>query len=416
MKNQIYLNLLLSVCSLLICFAVGEVGIRYFGTYDEDGNFTFYEHTLKPYHLSTATITAKVEQYLRLSATPPATLTLVYDAKLGWSPRPNSQSADGFFSYNSVGIRSAPAEYSPQPPPGTLRIALFGDSFTHGSEVPFENTWGYYLEDNLKKAGIEAEVINFGVDAYGIDQAYLRWKELGYKFSPDIVILGLQMENVIRNVNLIRPLYRSRTGIPFSKPRFVLNEDRLELLNVPTISPERIPVIIENIETWDLVKYEYFFNPEDYQERIWLKSKLAAFSLEVARPNANDENQSLFRDEDTWDLSKEPAQLTLRIIQEFKQDVESQGRQFLIVRLPILKDVDYILADKAFPYAALLEKIDEENEIIYPEREQLQEVIALYLSSANELFTREGGGHYSAIGNQVIADTIADYIIQNKIE
>ena len=45
-----------------------------------------------------------------------------------------------------------------------------------------------YLQHKLKDAGIRAEVLNFGVGAYGMDQAYLRWREQGKNFAPDIVI------------------------------------------------------------------------------------------------------------------------------------------------------------------------------------------------------------------------------------
>ena len=67
-----------------------------------------------------------------------------------------------------------------------------------------------------------------GFSAYAMDQAFLRWKTLGRKYSPDIVLFGFQAENVNRNVNMLRAFYVAGTGIPFSKPRFILsNEGRL---------------------------------------------------------------------------------------------------------------------------------------------------------------------------------------------
>ena len=61
------------------------------------------------------------------------------------------------------------------PPPGSLRIAAFGDSFTHGDEVPNEDTW----QEILMRAHPDVEAMNFGVGAYGLDQAFLHYQRDG---------------------------------------------------------------------------------------------------------------------------------------------------------------------------------------------------------------------------------------------
>jgi hypothetical protein len=80
-------------------------------------------------------------------------------------------SKDGLYVSNSAGIRSN-REYNLIAPPGVTRIVAFGDSFTHGDEVPNQETWEYLLEQSRD----EVEVMNFGVQGYGADQAYLRYK------------------------------------------------------------------------------------------------------------------------------------------------------------------------------------------------------------------------------------------------
>ena len=54
------------------------------------------------------------------------------DAELGWTVKPSGHSEE--YRANSEGIRSD-VSYSDAPAPGVLRIATFGDSFTHGDEV-----------------------------------------------------------------------------------------------------------------------------------------------------------------------------------------------------------------------------------------------------------------------------------------
>lgn len=399
MKRDVYINLLISICSLLVCAVVGELGIRYLGFYDPDGNFIIRSRMLKAYHPPAVTTKKKIDDYLSSSSK----TVLLYDSLLGWTPRPNGKSKDGLYNYNSFGVRSAPFEYPISPPQGVLRIAIFGDSFTHGDEVPFENTWGYYLKDNLNEANIDAEVINFGVGGYGMDQAFLRWKEHGHKFSPHIVIFGLQMVDVNRNVNIIRPLSNRWTNIPFSKPRFILTGEGLKLINVPTIPLKEIPNVLENIETWDLARYEYHFNSGDYQDHMWLRSKLISLALGLTSSDKVSE-QSFYS------LDEEPALLTLRIIQEFKKDVELNGGRFLIVYLPIKGDLTNLLNGEELAYSELLEKIEEDNNVIHPENEFLERVE----SSSLDIFFMKGG-HYSSEGNKIIADRITKSIVEMEL-
>jgi hypothetical protein len=105
---------------------------------------------------------------------------------------------------------------------------------------------------------------------------------------------------------------------------------------------------------------------------------------------------SQFSNEESWDLSQEPAQLTLSIIQNFRQDVEAQGGKFIIVRLPVYQDLSTFLKGEDFPYAGLLAEIEKDQPILYPERERLTQVLEMNLPSLDVLFTREEGGHYSA--------------------
>jgi len=293
-------------------------------------------------------------------------------------------------------------EYQLSPPEDVLRIAIFGDSFAAGADVPFDKTWGHCLEKNLNKAGINSEVLNFGVGGYGMDQAFLRWKTLGRKFSPHIVIFGFQPENTKRNVNLIRAIFFANTGIPFTKPRFILDEKKeLQLINVPTVSPEKIVDLINNVATWDMRRYEYFLNDEDYRDKIWLKSKLVAFILEIF-------NRLYFQinEEHFFALDREPSQLTMKIIQEFKRDVEACGGKFVVVHLPIHNDLSILLSNKKLAYSELLDKIKEENVVIHPENELVEEARKSSLDTVIR-------GHYTVRGYEIVGDVVAKFIIDN---
>lgn len=404
MKRETWLQLVLLSCSLLLCFILGEILIRFLGDTDPDGNFFFRSRRLKPYHLPTSDIKKKVEAFL---AAPTSFVT--YDPALGWSHRPMSKSDDGLYYLNADGIRTASSEHgiSKTPSEDTLRIAIFGDSFAFGAQVSFEHTWGYYLERNLKEAGLNAEVLNFGVGGYGIDQAFLRWKKEAKSFSPHIVLCGFQPENVKRNVNLIRPVYAPKAGIPFTKPRYTLEENQLRLINVPTVSLENLIALAENIASWDLIRYEYWLDPQDYRKNLWLKSKLVALVTDTIE-RMDEGSAHNHKGDSFFALKEEPARLTFAIIRAFKGDVELQGERFYIVHLPHRKDLVTLLKRKPLPYAELLEKLEESSPVIHPERAMLRKARS---SSIDTLFS----GHYSATGNSVVAETITEFILKQHV-
>jgi len=76
--------------------------------------------------------------------------------------------------FSSVeGIRSAGPDVRFAHRSARRRVALIGDSNAFSFEVPFEESWGHHLQQLL---GADAQVLNFGVDGYGIDQIYLRYR------------------------------------------------------------------------------------------------------------------------------------------------------------------------------------------------------------------------------------------------
>ncbi len=144
---------------------------------------------------------------------------------LGWTPTAES---------NAGGMRDD-REYDPAPAAGAVRISAFGDSFIYGSDVSLQDSW-------LKQLALlepTVEVLNYGVPAYGTDQAYLRYRLVGREYQPHIVLIGYMSENLARNVNVFRPFYTSwyRDHI-FTKPRFKKEGDQLRLIRNPVATRE----------------------------------------------------------------------------------------------------------------------------------------------------------------------------------
>jgi hypothetical protein len=385
-----YINLLLLLASVAASCVAGEIAVRALGHYDEDGNFYFLSKRLRPHR---PPCTATGEKIAGLTGSDDG--IRVYDELLGWSWRPGSASYGGFKSYNAAGLRAASREevISGAPGPGVVRIALFGDSFTECSNVPFEETWGYYLEEGLKNEGIDAEVLNFGVSGYGMDQAFLRWRKKGRALAPHIVIFGFQPENMKRNVNLIRPLYVEESGIPFAKPRFVLRDEELTLVNVPCLEPRDVVATMRKLTSWPLREHEYFAS--NYSESIWQKSRLIACAQYVL--------ESLYRkvartkiERDFYSLHREPARLALAIVREFRDEVESTGARFYVLHLPGRPALEAYMRED-LPYQEVLQQVEELTDLIRPE----ERLIKKAAPSSVRRFFRES--HYTAGAHRIIA-------------
>jgi hypothetical protein len=388
--KSVALKILLSLGVLAFFFGAAEITVRIMGEFDPSGNFYFKNRLIHPHEMPLKMVTERVAA---LQESEDSIVT--YHDVLGWAPRPGSESANGLYRYNSQGIRSTVGTYADHPDSGTLRIALFGDSFTHGDDVPVEASWGAVLEEMLNQRGIRAEVLNFGVGGYGIDQAMLRFTQQGAAFSPHVVVFGFAPENLKRNLNLLRPLYDPRSGLPFAKPRFIVDGQGISLINVPVLPPEKLSATLRNIDNWELTPHEYFYDPADFRSSWWQSSKLLAT---VAALGQGDSDPWLMKRIIFQDRSEE-QQLGWMVIQAFAHEVETTGAEFKIVHLPSHPEMELRGGLGRWTYQTFLDALDGQFEVVHPE--------AALLEAAGGDFTRIFAGHYNAHGNRIIAEAVS---------
>jgi hypothetical protein len=151
---------------------------------------------------------------------------LRHDPQLGWSPRPLAQDWHETPEFrvpvriNAHGFRSD-REYAFQPPPGGRRIVTVGDSFTFGHGVRVDESFPAVVERGLPRT----DVINLAVSGYGVDQQLLMLTHRGFRYQPDVVLLGFYIPDIFRTDDLYHGGY--------AKPRFELRDHGLALTNVP---------------------------------------------------------------------------------------------------------------------------------------------------------------------------------------
>ena len=161
----------------------------------------------------------KVLQFQSATAKPQNRVgRMAYHPRLGWIPRPGRASSDWTSNVDVSSVRSNGRSISTASRP----ILAVGDSFTFGDEVEDSETWAAHLEEILNK-----RVLNAGVGAYGIDQAFLRAELLLEKYDPDVVFLSFISDDIDRTEYSYYPYGRGW------KPYFEYGDGSLILRNVP---------------------------------------------------------------------------------------------------------------------------------------------------------------------------------------
>ena len=89
-----------------------------------------------------------------------------------------------------------------------------------------------------------------------MDQSYLRFKKDVLAWKPDVAILGFPLSDLDRSLTVYPFISSPHWGIPFSKPRIVLNDGGLRILNVPTVPPQTM-FAMGSISDLPFLKYDY---------------------------------------------------------------------------------------------------------------------------------------------------------------
>ncbi|MBM4267521.1 MAG: hypothetical protein FJ144_13055 [Deltaproteobacteria bacterium] len=380
---------------LVAALAVLEVAAR-LATVTEDGR----EHLFGTELLPRVPLTGEQRTWLSLGAADFP--YYVPDPELGWTIKPNGRIWDDRQVANADGLR-APRELPDAKPAGVRRVLLAGDSFTHGDEIAFEDTWGNRLEEEL---GPGWEVWNGAVSGYGTDQAVLRWRKLAPRVEPDVAVLGIYREDLLRNLGIFRPVKHPGTGFPFSKPRFVREGDadggRLRLANSPVVPPEEVPATLEHFADSMLRELDDLWRPELFAKPWWYASRLARYF--ASRAMLEDERA---RREALIAAGGEATRTTAAIVKQFAADANVSGATPLVVLLPDTNDLEAYGSGGSPPLAPLAELLAVAGVPVIDVGPALRAELEPD-EPASALFTRvDATGHPNARASGVIAREVA---------
>lgn len=327
---------------------------------------------------------------------PDTTRAVMFDPELGWTHRPGAHQGQ-------ERIDGDGARLSPRPQPTTIdvtaqrRIAAFGCSFVHGTEVGDGDAWPHRM--TLDSNGT-IDVRNFGVPGYGLDQSYLRWRRLADGLTVDEVWLGFMPEAAARNVNCYRPALRPWSPTVAFKPRFSVDErGDLQLVPSPCRSlPELVALIddsglfLERIGTRDsfVGRVPSAFAPHGSHWSHWSATTRLLLTLVArARPDAH----TMLAESDG-----EVARTTRAIGLAMDREVRERGVRFTVVVLPDREGLRLRRQEGRVSWQAVVDAWREAGITVHDISDHLD---------AEDAAQWAPGGHYSARGNALVAAAIA---------
>ncbi len=327
-------NILLIILGLVIAFAMSEVVLRiYFtitdrtiGSSEEDiCHKEIYEHISNvsdPYRFSL--YFPDYLEYWKYAGTRP---------KANWTEGnveeeillPDGRKAVGIvydFNTNGQHMRGI-KDVRYEKDPNNLRIATLGDSFTWGEDVTFFFSYPALLEELIP----DAEVLNFGIIAVGIDTMYLRWKYEVLQFHPDVVIFGIYIDDIRRATPCI------------IRPTIARDDDQLVITNMP---PPSLQEIYENYKAPKT--YSYLMDFLQYQIRYFggVKKKQYEYGfdiLEVMLQKMNNQSE------------KDGTYFMVLLIEQGNDHINDEDELAAIARLQELleeMEIPYLSANSIF--------------------------------------------------------------------
>jgi len=298
--------------------------------------------------------------------------------------RPHSEfwhsSADGRWRFvtNGKGFRDT-REFQYEKPAGTMRVLALGDSHTQGYEVRQEATFSAVAERYLASHGVKAEVLNAGVSGYSTAEALAFLENEGYKYQPDVVVLGFYANDLEDNL---------KAGL------FALEDGKLVEKKREHIPGVRIQNLIYGLPgvRWlseNSYLYSVLFNG------IWNYFKAAT------RDSAVDEVEYAIATRSAH--SGYEVQLAVALIERMQKFCDERGMRLIVIDIPRLTD-RYRFAESIAPEALQKGTM----------RVDLLSSRALFgnFSGAAELHVPRGHTHISELSHALIGVAVGRRILE----
>ena len=360
---------------------------------------------------------------------------------VGWAGQPHQQEkylTDEFTTTETINAYGLPdVEHTYTKPPGVFRILIIGNSYVEAYQVDLEQSFPRRLEQLLnQQTGPNSphfEVIKAGYRSWGTDQEWLYYQCEGYKYAPDLVLVGFTINDVVDNY---LPLKAKMVGWPENappKPYFTLENGALKQYNFPFPPP---PAEVQPQMLYDYF-YKYFVTFR-VTEKGWQSFQLKMAELNRPPDNAAPEvTRNRFAGHTsnfTMPLFMTPTppeyeqawQLTRALLTAFYEEVSGQNIPFAVFANSDLRVVDplirqeFILSDPAYANASLNwdqpdQTLAEILQTLAIPHFALNPDFTQYAAQHNnqQLFFKEG--HWNEAGHQLAAELLYKWLLEQQL-
>jgi hypothetical protein len=217
-------------------------------------------------------------------------------------------------------------------------------------------------------------------------------------------------ENIQRLLSTFRPFYNPRTGAPFSKPRFILQNDQLVLVSNPLSKREDLEELVKDdrsvlkkLKAHDYYATRgYFRGPFDFLASVRIMKIAASWFL---RGRGNEVMKK-----GIYNTSCEAYHLTTKLIDEFYLLAESNSSLPIVLLFPNPNDLRMYIKNRKTSYSPLVEYLEKKGYRYIDLLEVFKDKI-----NSKEKIKELVPSHYSPEANKLIAQFIYSYLQANHL-
>ena len=249
---------------------------------------------------------------------------------------------------NSKGFRNT-SEFAYEISKDTFRILLMGDSYVDGFRTDQERTIGYGLEENLSKIQCRRGYRQYEVMISGHNnpaQALYNYQEHGWKYSPQLVILGITVGNDITPRDYKKRFWPEPGASGGDVPRLIIS-DR------PAEQPKWRDLFLPNDAYLESHPIHHFVLDVEYSIRHALPRLVPGLGYvvppQIGRPGpntrfrvhagANLTSLGLFYDPPMLEVEEWFRDLS-EIVLTMQRQVAANGGEFIVVIFPTRAQAD----------------------------------------------------------------------------
>ena len=369
-----------------------------------------------------------------------------FDPTVGYWPEAsqNTRYGSGCFEISSIhtnafGMRDRERDIEKS----NYRVAFLGDSMLEAIQVEDHQVFNRLLEQKFP----EIEFLNFGVSGFGPGQELVAYREKVRPFKPDVVIVSLWLLNDLSDSSLeFRRALFSESSKYSRVPLFSLSDSGDLILTPPPSNPIERKTLFKEVTQDALIS----LLPRTYRFSVlgrihfeqWLVShadRAGSGEAEKTTEVSADVNSSVRSKYSANFLYSPPSTrvwrdawaLTEKILLRFREEVEQDGSQFVVVNLPIntrqalmsrhqfvsemgyedelIKDVDPL-----YPYRRLEEFVDRENI-------QYLSLVPGFMEFVREnhleepYFSFTCDGHWNPLGHRLASELLGEFLSKSEL-